>query len=64
MTAPGGFWIAPGQSSQLARTGAYRPAKKVHQPEGLIGPSTSVQADGGWNWRHLSQRDAPIGDFW
>jgi hypothetical protein len=33
-------------------------AKKSHEPDGLMAPSTILQLVGGWNCRHRSQRMA------
>jgi hypothetical protein len=41
---------------------AWRIGTKIRQdPCGLIVPSTTLQAFGGWNWTHLSQRLSPSG---
>jgi hypothetical protein len=38
--------------------------KREHQPCGLISPSTSLQAFGGWKLLHPSHRSAPFGIPW
>ena len=38
--------------------------KRVHQPSGLISPSTILQALGAWKLAHASQRCVPFGLAW
>jgi hypothetical protein len=46
----------------LERLTAWRMGMKIRQdPCGLIVPSTTLQAFGGWNCTHLSQRLSPSG---
>jgi len=46
----------------IERLTAWRIGAKIRQdPCGLIVPSTTLQAFGGWNWTHLSQRLSPSG---
>ncbi len=42
----------------------YLPTQSLHQPCGLIGPSTSVQEDGGTNSLQFAQLWLPFGRFW
>jgi hypothetical protein len=42
----------------------YLPAQSVHQPLGLIGPSTSLHEDGGINSLQLSHLWLPLGWLW
>jgi hypothetical protein len=56
-------WIAQAvEGIALERLTAWRIGAKIRQdPCGLIVPSTTLQAFGGWNRTHLSQRLSPSG---
>jgi hypothetical protein len=50
------------QAVAVERLAAWRIGTKIRQePCGLIVPSTILQAFGGWNCAHLSQRLSPSG---
>jgi hypothetical protein len=56
-------WVAQTvEGIALERLTAWRIGMKIRQdPCGLIVPSTTLQAFGGWNCTHLSQRLSPSG---
>lgn len=65
------FWMDPALSVHGVRTLADAPApshniqvlrtNKPHQPDGLIGPATTLQALGACQFAHSSQRASPLG---